>query len=81
MRFLFYIFAPVVLVLFIAGCQGHDPGTEELEVQAIALHESLLVIETQVSDAFAQVATLVGMRQLATPILDSHASIRAHLDT
>ena len=70
-----------VLVLSIVGCHDHDPATEALQAEALALHDSLVVIETQVRDALAQVATEVDTRQFAPPILDSLDAIRADLDT
>ncbi len=69
-----------VLVLSIVGCHAHDPETEALQAEAIALHDSLVVIETQVRDALAQ-ATEADTLQLATPVLDSLDAIRADLDT
>ena len=69
------------LVLSIVGCHAHDPETEALQAEALALHDSLVVIETQVRDALAQAATEADTLQLATPVLDSLDAIRADLDT
>ncbi len=70
-----------LLVLSIVGCHDHDPETEALQAEAIALHDSLVVIETQVRDALAQAATEADTLQFATPVLDSLDAIRADLDT
>ena len=70
-----------VLVLSIVGCHAHDPETEALQAEAIALHDSLVVIETQVRDALAQAATEADTLQFAPPVLDSLDAIRADLDT
>lgn len=81
LRDLSVLIGVAVLVLSIVGCHDHDPEAEALQAEAIALHDSLVVIETQVRDALAQVATEAETRQLAPPVLDSLDAIRADLDT
>ena len=84
MRLLVYTLALVGLVLSLMGCHGHD-DTEVLQAQALALHDSILVVETQINDALAQVTAQVttqdDSRQLARPIRDSLAAIWADLVT
>ena len=80
MRVFLFIITPVVLLLSIVGCQGNDAETEALEAQAIALHDSLVVIESQVRNALAQVTSETTTHELATPLLDSLNAIQADLE-
>ena len=73
--------AGVLLALLTVGCHAHDPVTEALEAEALALHDSLMVIETGVRDALAQVAADVDTQQLEAPVRDSLDAIQADLDT
>ncbi|MEM1128801.1 MAG: hypothetical protein AAGI71_19310 [Bacteroidota bacterium] len=76
----------VILLLSIVGCHNHDPEAEALQAEAVALHDSLVVIENQVRDALA-LMTLgatpleADTLQPATPLLDSLDAIEADLAT
>ncbi|MEO0560000.1 MAG: hypothetical protein AAF170_17670 [Bacteroidota bacterium] len=67
-------------MLSIVGCNAPAPEVEVHQAEAIALHDSLVVIESQVRNALAQAATEAETRQLATSVLDSLDAIRADLD-
>ena len=71
MRYLVCTLALVVLVLSIGGCHAHDPATQALQAEALALHDSLVVIETQVRESLAQAATEGDTLRLAPSIRDS----------
>lgn len=71
-----YLSVFAVLLLFVVGCQRHDHEAEELEAEAIALHDSLVVIESEVRDVLAEAAAAGD-----GPMVDSLNAIRADLET
>lgn len=48
---------PLCVSVLLLGCHAHDPAVEALEARALALHDSILVVEKQVR---AQVEHLEG---------------------
>ena len=80
-RFCSLCLAGLFLALATFGCHEHDPVTEALEAEAIALHDSLVVIEADVRDALEQLTTHLQAQQLAASAGDSLEAIRADLAT
>jgi len=44
----FFRLMPLCVGMLLLGCHAHDPAVEALEARAIALHDSLIVVEKQV---------------------------------
>lgn len=75
----FFRLMPLFLGMLLLGCHAHDPAVEALEARAIALHDSILVVEKQVRAQVEDLENVDAARLSEFSLRDSLDAVTADL--